>query len=241
MTFASRAAMTARSGRARTPLGATVAIVLGAVFLRRWQLRWGATDAEVAAELPGDELLRADRSTTRAVTIDAPAREVWPWLVQMGQGRGGFYSYDLLENFVGCDIHSATRVVDEWQHVAVGDPFRLHPDIALEIVAIEANRALVVRGGVPMGDVPPPYDCTWAFVLTERADGTTRLVSRERYAFAQRWAALIVEPVTVASFVMTRKMLHGIRTRAEGRSASRVPGTTTPSALAERDLLAHGV
>ena len=121
-------------------------------------------------ELPGDELLpRADRTTTRAITIAAPPHEVWPWLAQMGQGRGGLYSYDFLENLIGCDIHSADHIVEEWQHVTVGDPFRLHPDVALDVVVVEPNHALVVRGGVPMGDAAPPYDFTWAFVLDELA------------------------------------------------------------------------
>ncbi|MEY2424308.1 MAG: hypothetical protein QOI95_4375 [Acidimicrobiaceae bacterium] len=228
-----RIPVTGASRRLRTHLGNAMAAVLAAVccagFVRRRQLRWGATDAEVAADLPGDELLpRADRSTTRAVTINASPHDVWPWLAQMGQGRGGLYSYDLLENLIGCDIHSADQLVEEWQHVTVGDPFRLHPDIALDVVVVEPDHALVVRGGVPMGDVAPPYDSTWAFVLNELADGNTRLVTRERYAFTQRWASAIVEPVLAVSFVMTRKMLHGIRARAE-----RHPGP--------RGLLAPGV
>jgi hypothetical protein len=214
--------MTGTSHRARARVTGAVAVILGVALVRRWQARWGATDAEVAADLPGDELMRrADRSTTRAVTIKASRREVWPWLVQMGQGRGGLYSYDFLENLVGCDIHSADRIVEEWQHVTVGDPFRLHPDIALEVVVVESDHALVVRGGVPMGDSAPPYDCTWAFVLNELADGNTRLVTRERYAFTQRWASLIVDPVLTVSFVMTRKMLHGIRARAERHTGAR--------------------
>jgi hypothetical protein len=207
-----------------------IAVVLGVALVRRCQLTWGATDAEVAAHLPGDELMpSADRSTTRAVTITAPPHEVWPWLVQMGQGRGGLYSYDFLENFIGCDIHSADHIVADWQHVTVGDPFRLHPDVALHVVVVEHGHALVVRGGVPMGDTAPPYDFTWAFVLHERADGNTRLVIRERYAFTRSWASLIVEPVLAVSFVMTRKMLHGIRARAERRRT------------AVRDRLAPGV
>ncbi len=190
-------------------------------------------------ELPGDELLpRADRTTTRAITIAAPPHEVWPWLAQMGQGRGGLYSYDFLENLIGCDIHSADHIVEEWQHVTVGDPFRLHPDVALRVAVVEPNRALVVRGGVPMGDAAPPYDFTWAFVLDERPDGNTRLVIRERYAFTKRWAALVVEPVVAASSVMTRKMLHGIRARAEH---GRTPSDVAPADRRAGDCLRPGV
>ena len=171
---------------------------------------------------PATSCCRApDRSSTRAVTINAPPHEVWPWLAQMGQGRGGLYSYDFLENLIGCDIHSADHIVEDWQHVAVGDPFRLHPEVALHVVVVEPDHALVVRGGVPMGDVAPPYDFTWAFVLNHLADGNTRLVIRERYTFTQRWASLIVEPTLAVSFVMTRRMLQGIRARAEHRPTDR--------------------
>jgi hypothetical protein len=83
--------------------------------------RWGATDAEVAAAMPGDELVPDPQlGYTRAITIDAPPEDVWPWLVQMGQGRGGLYSYDGLENLVGCDIHSADRVIADFQQLAAG-------------------------------------------------------------------------------------------------------------------------
>ncbi len=183
-----------------------------------------ATPAEAASELPGDELLpRADRSATRAVTINASPDEVWPWLAQMGQGRGGLYSYDFLENLIGCDIHSADHVVASWQHVQPGDPFRLHPQVALDVVVVEPDHALVVRGGVPIGKKPPPYDFTWAFVLVGLADGTTRLLIRERYAFTRRWASIIVQPVLAVSSVMTRRMLKGIRDRAEPRVEPPVP------------------
>ena len=129
--------------------------------------------------------------------------------------RGGFYSYDFLENLVGCDIHSADRVVSDWQDIEAGGLVRLHPKVSLAVAVLEQGRSLVLRGGVPMGKTPPPYDFTWAFVLRERPDGTTRLLVRERYAYTQRWAPLLVEPVEAVSFVMTQKMLRGIRDRAE--------------------------
>ncbi|MDP9464585.1 MAG: hypothetical protein M3P52_08180, partial [Actinomycetota bacterium] len=143
--------------QAAAALAASGAAVCAGIARRR-QLRWGATDAEVAVDLPGDNLLpRADLSSTRAITIAAPLVDVWPWIAQMGQGRGGLYSYDFLENLAGCDIHSADRIVDEWQDVAVGDPFRLHPDVALQVRVVDPGHALVVQGGVPMGDTAPPY------------------------------------------------------------------------------------
>lgn len=192
------------------------AIAVAAMLARGRYLRWGATPAEVAMALPGDDLVpAADISATRAVTVGAGAEAVWPWVAQLGQGRGGFYSYDFLENLAGCDMHSAERIVPEWQRIAVGDEVRLHPEVALVVAAVEPGRALVLRGGVPMGAMPPPYDFTWAFVLRDEPGGATRLVVRERYGYTRRWSALLVEPVQLVSFIMSRRMLRGIRDRAE--------------------------
>jgi hypothetical protein len=173
--------------------------------------------------LPGDEVIsRADLTATRAVTVNAIAGDVWPWIAQIGQGRGGFYSYDLLENLVGCAIHSADGIVAEWQPVAVGDKVNLHPEVALIVALVQPGHAFVLRGGVPLGRTPPPYDFTWAFVLHTRADGATRLIVRERYAYERRWAGLVVEPAELVSFIMSQRMLRGIKVRAEraARSAS---------------------
>ena len=200
--------------RGMTAIGCAAAAYI--LFARARQLRWGATDQESDAPLPGDELIaNADLTATRAITIRASADQVWPWIAQLGQGRGGFYSYDFLENLVGCDIHSADRITPEWQEVGVGDEVKLHPEVALEVAALEPGRSLILRGGVPMGNTPPPYDFTWAFVLQDRPDGTTRLLVRERYVYTQRWAPVLVEPVAVVAFVMTQRMLRGIRERAE--------------------------
>jgi hypothetical protein len=166
--------------------------------------------------LPGDGLMAtANVQSTRAVTIRAAPNEVWPWIAQLGQGRGGFYSYDALENLVGCDIHSANTIVPEWQLVRVGDQVKLAPEVALTVATVDPGRALVLHGGIPMGSVAPPYDCTWAFVLRTTPDGSTRLVLRERYGYAHWWAALIVEPTEMVSFLMSTRMLRGIRQRVE--------------------------
>lgn len=208
---------------------AVVACALGAFAValaaRKWQLHWGANAREVTAALPGDDLIaEADLVATRAITVTAPASEVWPWLAQLGQARGGFYSYDAWENLVGCDIHSADRIVAEWQHVEVGDEVKLHPDVSMTVAGLDEGRALVLRGGVPMGKVAAPYDCTWAFVLRDQPDGSTRLVMRERYGYTARWAGLLIEPVEAVSFMMSRKMLRGVRDRVEaGRGVSASP------------------
>jgi hypothetical protein len=206
--------------------GAAAAYIL---LARPRHLRWGTTDQDSDEPLPGDDLIQnPNLVATRAITVRAPADQVWPWIAQLGQGRGGFYSYDILENLVGCDIHSADRIVPEWQDVGVGDEVKLHPEVALAVAALEPGRSLVLRGGVPMGNTPPPYDFTWAFVLRERPDRTTRLLVRERYAYTRRWAPLVVEPVEAVSFVMSQKMLRGIRDRAE-RTAGRPLESPTPN------------
>jgi hypothetical protein len=206
------------------------AVAGAACFLgfRRWQLRWGATDQEVRAALPGDELISAPNLTaTRAITIEATSAQVWPWIAQLGQGRGGLYSYDNLENMAGCDIHSTDRIVPEWQDIKVGDAVRLAPQLALNVAAVDRDRALVLRGGVPMGNASPPYDFTWAFVLEEKADSKTRLLVRDRYLYFHPWVALLVEPVEAVSFLMTQKMLRGIKRRAEAVKA----GPEIPAAM----------
>ncbi|PNI07190.1 hypothetical protein CXX84_17680 [Arthrobacter sp. AFG7.2] len=203
------------------PAVVTAAGILG-FLLRRFYLRWGATDAEVDGGLPGDDFLgAADLQATRAVSIEAPAHAVWPWLAQMGQGRGGLYSYDFLENLMGLDIHSADRIHPEWQDIKAGDRFHLAPAASadLEVGLVDQGSALVLR--VPPGAPPGPFDFTWAYVLRPQPDGTTRLLVRERYAYRQWWPPCMVEAVEVVSFMMSRRMLRGIRSRAEG--------TATPS------------
>jgi hypothetical protein len=192
-----------------------VAALLVAVIRKR-SLRWGATDAEQHQPMPGDELLaRADLESTRAVTIHATADEVWPWIVQLGQGRGGLYSYDWLENLIGCDIHSSDVVLPQYQQIAEGDGVGLAPQVSLVVARVDRGRALVLRGGIPVGRKGPPFDFSWAFVLGEDSAGSTRLLVRERYRYSRRWAALVVEPTELVSLLMSTRMLRGIKQRAE--------------------------
>jgi hypothetical protein len=194
----------------------SVAVVVAVAAGRRRQLRWGATAAEVTDPLPGDELVPdVDLSATRAITIHAGVDDVWPWIVQLGQGRGGFYSYDGLENLVGCDIHSARQINPDWQRLDVGDSVRLAPEFALTVGVAKPPRTLVLRGGTLPGTTIAPYDFTWTFDLSPVSASATRLVVRERYAYTRRWAPFMVEPLTVISFLMSRRMLRGIRDRAE--------------------------
>jgi hypothetical protein len=202
-----------RSTRATRTVAAGSAAAIVVVALRARSLRWGATDEELDTVLPGDELVpHADLTATRAVTVDAGADGVWPWIAQLGQGRGGFYSYDVLENLVGLDIHSADRIVPEWQGIDVGDEVKFHPKGGMTAAVVEPGRALVLRGGIPG---TPPFDFAWAFVVRGQPDGSTRLVVRERYRYVRWWAPLLVEPVEFISLVMSRRMLRGIKERAE--------------------------
>lgn len=203
-------------------LGGVAAALSSAWTARYALLHWGATTGETEEPLPGDDLLPdAPYVETRAITIDAPPDEVWPWIAQLGQGRGGLYSYDWLENLVGCDMHSADRIVPEWQQVSVADQVRLHPKSGLTVVAVESEKHLVLRPGPlrpPGVDSMPgdfPFDYTWAFVLRHHPGRTTRLVVRERYEPRAGWAGPMVEALAVVSAVMGIKMLRGIKQRAE--------------------------
>ena len=128
--------------------------LLGAAAVGAWAallprtLKWGATDDEVVRPMPGDQLVDNPMYvTTRAITVAAPAAAVWPWLVQLGQNRGGFYSYDFFENVFRLDIHNADRVHEEWQGLRVGEDFvTLDPDGAMKltIAVMEPERAFVI-------------------------------------------------------------------------------------------------
>src|SRR5215213_6154425 len=142
-------------------------------LIRTWHLRWGATDEELEMSLPGDELLtEAQTCATHAVTINAPVSEVWPWLVQIGRDKGGFYSYSWLENLIGCHLRNAESVVPEWQGLKVGDEVWLHPMAPpLPALVCEPERALVLGN-----NTKDPG--TWGFFLKKVDDNTTRLIIR---------------------------------------------------------------
>lgn len=194
--------------------------VLTAPLTRLWYNRYGATKAELAASLPGDEIVAHPKlQHTRAISIDAPAAAVWPWLVQMGQGRGGLYSYDGLENLVGCEMHSADRILPEHQHLQVGDCIDFGPAEkkfpGQKVVALVPERYLLMCGLDPatrQGD----HSATWVFVLQEQEGAGTRLIVRSRNGYAPALANHIiwhiVEPI---AFVMENEMLRGLKRRAQ--------------------------
>jgi hypothetical protein len=194
---------------------------------------WGATRLEGDLALPGDHLVpNADYRVTRAVTVRTGPDLAWPWIAQLGQQGGGFYSYDALENLVGCRIHSADRIHPEWQDPAVGDQVRLFPDDGLTIAELQPGRAMVLHGGMAPGRRPPPFDFSWAFVLLDGPARGCRLLVRERYSYERHWAPFLVRPTAVVSAVMTRRMLLGIKSRAE-QSAAAPPSTTRPQPMAK--------
>jgi hypothetical protein len=197
---------------------AAAAVALGGVLLYRRLLRdrvlnWGAQEAEVAARLPGDELLHdADAVATRAITIDAPPSAVWPWIAQMGPApRGGAYTYDWIENLFGLHMHSADRVLPEFQHPAPGDTIGVGNN-PMRIERAEPERVFATRSA--------SGNWVWTFVLQE-CDGQTRLISRNRFRLPTLASRIGMAPMIPGSLVMEQKMLRGIKARAERLAAQR--------------------
>jgi hypothetical protein len=220
----------------------TAAIAAYNFFVRPWERRWGATDVEVQRPFPGDHFVPQPRlEATHAVTIQAPPEQVWPWLVQMGQGRGGLYSYDWLENAAGLNIHSADHILPEYQNLKVGDVIPLEPGgDGPPVVILEPNRALVMAGradahsegafALKNGDPNAYFSVSWGFYLEDAGDQTTRLIERFRLDWNPTLAnnvafGFFLEP---AAFLMERKMLLGIKERVEAtlKSPAALAGAT---------------
>lgn len=190
-----------------TAAAAAAAAVLYWRFLRQPILTWGATAEETLVRLPGDELLEdPDCVATRAVTIEAPASAVWPWIAQMGPSpRGGAYTYDWIENLLGLNMHSVDVVLPEFQHPEVGDTIRFGPN-RMRLDRVEPERVLAWRS--------QDGNWVWTFTLVE-TDGMTRLISRNRFRLPRLVDRIGMVPMEPASLVMERKMLRGIKRRAE--------------------------
>jgi hypothetical protein len=197
-------------------IAAGTAATAYAFFIRPWHSRWGATDEELAMRLPGDEFVSDDApiQSTHAITINAPVSAVWPWLVQIGQNRGGFYSYEWLENLAGCHMKNTDRVMPEYQDLHEGDEIWLHPKAPpLRVLRVEKEKFIVLEK-------------TWAFYLRPIDDNTTRFLIRGRGEYSYPdfkndvlnfiYWRLIFEP---AHFIMERKMMLTLKERAEGIQA----------------------
>ena len=178
--------------------------------------RWGTTPADLARVMAGDSLLvDPTYSGTTAITIDAPPEDVWPWLAQIGYQRGGLYSYDWLDRLFGyLDRPSATRILPEWQHLAAGDVIPLGRGPSWPVAVVEPGRALVLDMRNLAG-----LDWVWQFGLYPLGERRTRLVSRSCVRTHAAWARLLTHLIEPAGFLMTRRMLLGLKQRAE---ASRV-------------------
>lgn len=209
----------------------TIVIVIVAVVIvglgffglyRPWQLRWGATREEIARSMPGDEVVpRPTFNTTRAVTVRAKPEDIWPWIVQIGFGRGGWYSYDLLDNL---GHHSAERIVPEFQHIEAGDLIPMGPgeDSGIWVKEFVPNRWMLWWN-------KKNELSTWVWALDPMPDGSTRLVTRvrSRSSWGHPISAFVwLLMLEVADFPMMRKCLLNIKRRAEALALGSVSPAT---------------
>jgi hypothetical protein len=197
-------------------------------WLRQFRTRWGLSVKDVRRGYPGDAFIEDPSwQWTHGVVINAPTQEVWPWLLQIGQERGGFYSYRALENLAGCQIKPAESLRAEWREL--GSSIRLHPKQApIPIVAAQPNHWFLAHaqmdlrnGNEPTEETPPEMraEVSWLFFLEALSDGRSRLISRYRIEHGKARAARLMFGASVMEpigFVMDRKMLLGIKQRAEG-------------------------
>lgn len=199
------------------PFLAATALLYGA---RRYFGNWGTTKGESEGPLPGDELVRPPvLQATEAVWIDASVEEVWPWLVQMGQDRGGLYSYEKLENAFGLGYHNADRIHPEWQQLEVGEAVRLVPEgwfgiadgVELTVAQISAPESIVLRAERSR----LPWDIVWSFHLCAHGKDRCRLLIRSRLALRHPGEVALAEVAGPARAIITRGMLMGIKRRVE--------------------------
>jgi hypothetical protein len=228
----------------RIMVGASIAAAswVGYYSIRRWWATWGVVPDEQARPLPGDELVpEGTNLLTRGITIDAPPEAIWPWLVQMGFGRGGWYSYDQLD-MKGTSLEA---IVPELQKIAVGDTLPTHPDGGFEVKLVEPNKALAVyldtklvqswqtkpaesisakqtpglaMSGQFLGSASPQeFKVEWAWVLEPAGPGRTRLIERTRGWFGEGnlGSKAMMPMLGFGVFVMMRRQMLGLRDRAE--------------------------
>lgn len=224
------------------------AVVTYRRVIRPWWWSWGVDELDVARALPGDDLVpKVSSADTRSIEIRATPTEVWPWLVQMGYGRAGWYSYDSID-MTGASSH---RIAPEWQRLALRDIVPTHPGGGFEVREIQADRALVLytdaelvrrqaeaarrsREARPAANVqaagallgaaqPADFTASWAFVLEPLSDGRTRLIERFRVRFGESdkpWTELTLPFIGFGVFLVTRKQMLGIRDRVESQATS---------------------
>jgi hypothetical protein len=190
--------------------------ITAVIAVRRWARSWGITDDDLTRRLPGDDIVPDPRwQMTLATTIEAAPEQVWPWLAQLGYQRGGLYSYDWLDRLFGIlDRPSADHILPEFQGLKTGDTIPLGAGPDWPVALVEPNRTLVIAPSAP------GFSVSWAFVLEPAADGSTRLVTRSRAKYdttpATALYPIALDPI---AFAMTRRMLLGIKERAERLAA----------------------
>lgn len=195
--------------------------IVATPFIGAKRRQWGTVGTEATDGLPGDEFVPQPKWTyTLAVGIGAPPTAVWPWIAQIGQGRGGFYTYQTLENILGCRITNATEILPPHQHPAVGDHIHLHPTTPpLRIEVVDPPRALVLVGSpADVGTAENWGMSSWQFVIEPDRTGGSRLLTRGRYDHAPHWKSRLVFgsfPLEAISFVMSRRMMLEIKRLAE--------------------------
>lgn len=195
----------------------TLAVLYAA---RRYYRNWGTTKEECRMALPGDELTTAPFvQTTEAVWIDAPAAAVWPWLVQMGQDRGGIYTFETLENLVGLQYHNADEIHPEWQQLTAGDAVRLarkgwlglREGLTLQVADVIDQQSIVLRAESSRH----LCDMVWSLTVTPHLDDRCRLIVRVRTALRHPGQVLVTELLGPAVSFITRGILLGIKRRAQ--------------------------
>jgi hypothetical protein len=252
--------MRVRIAIAGTVIGTAAGITFGR--LATWRRTWGIEPSEATKPLPGDDLVQATTAIeTRGITIDAPPEAVWPWLVQMGFGRAGWYSYDQLD----MRGTSAVKLIPEWNSLAVGDIVPTSPGTGFEVRAIEPGHALVLftdtalvasqaetardagptppglaASGAFLGTAPQDFAASWAFVVEPLSDGRTRLIERFRVRFGAGGPQFrVIGPVMgFGVFVMMRRQMLGIRDRAVLTAVA--PRPATPVTLTPERVRANG-
>jgi len=206
--------MNAKRKRVLTGIGFTLLVlIVGYLLIRPVHLRWGATHEELAGVMPGD---LAGTRWTRAITIKAPPQDIWPWMVQWGQGRGGWYSYDWLENLFGFDIHTADSILPDYQDTRIGDPICMAPNVCASFVSVMVpNRWF---GWQTVDEAGKPV---WTFTLGlfPLDDTRTRLVVRESFD-PSAMPPFVIFLIEIPDVVMEQKMLHTLKQRAEGLAGS---------------------
>ena len=190
-------------------------------FIGRRRLRWGTVGTEAIDSLPGDEFVPKPKwGYTLGVAVNASPEDVWPWIAQLGQGRGGFYTYQTLENLVGCEIANTTEILPDHQHPAVGDGIYLHPTTPpLRVEIVDPPNVLVLFGSpAEVGTEESWGMSTWQFIVKPGSGGGSRLLTRGRYDHSPDWKSRLAFdrfPIEVISFVMSRRMMLEIKRLAE--------------------------